>query len=149
LLLLFSRYLFLCNLKNLGFTPLHLAAQNGFDQVLNLLLVNGADVTAKASSALITPLHLASLQGHTECVRILTGQVCFADFLIIFVCFCVCLVGEYVFTANTNSALILTFGFFAKTNGVLCVFVSLFVVVGHVFTLIFKIIQKNTKSLES
>jgi len=54
-----------------------LAAQNGFDQVLALLVNNGADVTAKASSALITPLHLASLQGHTECVRFLSAQVCF------------------------------------------------------------------------
>lgn len=42
-----------------GFTPLHLASQEGHVDVTNLLLKNGADPNAKAKNGL-APIHLCA-----------------------------------------------------------------------------------------
>jgi ankyrin repeat protein len=55
---------------NLGFTPLHRAAQNGHKDVVELLLVREAKVNAKAKHG-FTPLHWAADKGHKEVVELL------------------------------------------------------------------------------
>ncbi|GFS99414.1 hypothetical protein NPIL_346171 [Nephila pilipes] len=53
-----------------GLTSLHIAADNGCLEVVNLLLKNGADINAKNDKQ-ATALHLASLNGHVDVVKTL------------------------------------------------------------------------------
>ncbi len=52
-----------------GLTPLHLAAEHGHRQIVELLLQEGADINAK-SGFKRTPLHFAASSGHDEIVRL-------------------------------------------------------------------------------
>lgn len=52
------------------YTALHLAAENGYGDCLQLLLKHDADVNAQ-SAKLQTPLYLACKQAHIDCVEIL------------------------------------------------------------------------------
>ena len=51
-------------------TPLHSAAESGYKEVVELLLVNKADVNAKTDNG-YTPLHVATLVGNKEVVELL------------------------------------------------------------------------------
>jgi ankyrin repeat protein len=51
-------------------TPLHLASRRGHEDVSRLLLVHGADATARADGGK-SPLHMASERGHEHVVRLL------------------------------------------------------------------------------
>lgn len=54
-------------------TPLHAAAEGGFSELVEHLLLVGADFTAKDNNE-CTPLHLAALNGHEEvCQELLFG----------------------------------------------------------------------------
>lgn len=52
-------------------TPLYIAAQNGYLEVVKLLVENGAYVDAKLNTDGATPLYIASLNGHLEVVELL------------------------------------------------------------------------------
>jgi ankyrin repeat protein len=54
-----------------GYTPVHWAAQEGYDGILRDVLNYGADVNAETKHAHFTPLHLAAAEGRTETVRVL------------------------------------------------------------------------------
>jgi ankyrin repeat protein len=54
-----------------GWTPLHVAAARGEDDVATLLLASGADVNARGGESRLVPLHNAALGGHLELVRAL------------------------------------------------------------------------------
>ena len=56
-----------------GTTPLHIAAQEGCEDILRTLLDNGADIYAKRNDGR-TSLHLAVEGGHTEIVDILLNH---------------------------------------------------------------------------
>ena len=56
-----------------GFTPLHIAAQNGQEAAVRRLLEGGADVN-RAMKDGATPLFVAAAQGHEAAVRRLEGQ---------------------------------------------------------------------------
>jgi ankyrin repeat protein len=56
--------------RNRSETPLHVASREGHAVVAQLLLENGADVTAKTEHGR-TPLHLASMNGRVEVARVL------------------------------------------------------------------------------
>ena len=51
-------------------TPLHLAAEMGYEECLNILVGNGARVNTQDSSG-DTPLHIAAKHGHIGCMKIL------------------------------------------------------------------------------
>jgi ankyrin repeat protein len=53
-----------------GYTPLHIAAQQGRDDVVKLLLAGGADVNAKDDKG-ETPLQLAKSSDKTATVELL------------------------------------------------------------------------------
>jgi ankyrin repeat protein len=53
-----------------GTTPLHVAANNGHKDVVQLLLVNGAEVNARDNKKM-TPLHIAVINGHKEVIELL------------------------------------------------------------------------------
>ncbi len=56
--------------KNHKLTPLMVAASNGYTEVVQALINNGADINAKSALGL-TALRLAENQGHVEVVRFL------------------------------------------------------------------------------
>lgn len=53
-----------------NFTALHYAAQNGHSEIVDLLLMLGANVNATTSYG-NTPLHQACIGDHVECVKLL------------------------------------------------------------------------------
>jgi hypothetical protein len=53
-----------------GMTPLHIAAQNGYAPLCELLLSHEADIDSRAISKL-TPLHLGASRNHLETVKVL------------------------------------------------------------------------------
>ena len=53
-----------------GISPLHLAAQNGHTQVVELLLEHEAEKDIKNNQG-FTPLSLAAQKGHTQVVELL------------------------------------------------------------------------------
>uniref|UniRef100_A0A0R3SGW6 ANK_REP_REGION domain-containing protein n=1 Tax=Hymenolepis diminuta TaxID=6216 RepID=A0A0R3SGW6_HYMDI len=56
-----------------GFTPLHLAAQEGNADMVGLLLLNGADAENKANNG-VTPMHLAALEDHVTVAQQLVQE---------------------------------------------------------------------------
>jgi cytohesin len=56
--------------KNGGWTPLFVAAQNGHEAVLRVLIKAGADIN-KAKDDGVTPLFMAATLGHEAIVQIL------------------------------------------------------------------------------
>jgi Ankyrin repeats (3 copies) len=54
-----------------GLTPLHLAASNGYLDIVKLLLEANFNVNVVTAGSLETPLHLAAKAGHEEIVRCL------------------------------------------------------------------------------
>jgi hypothetical protein len=54
-----------------GLTPLHLAASNGYVDIVKLLLEANFNVNVVTAGSLETPLHLAAKAGHEEIVRCL------------------------------------------------------------------------------
>ncbi len=65
------------NLKDdVGRTALHFAARDGKIEIMELLLVAGADPLAEDSHFLGTPLHHAAVGGHAEAVRCLLRHGC-------------------------------------------------------------------------
>ena len=71
------RYIKNKNPRNvMGFTPLHLAAQNGQMKVVQLILVNVEIKNPKAEEFLDwTPLHLAAQHGHYHICKLLMGSI--------------------------------------------------------------------------
>lgn len=65
-------YLFLLSEQH-GKTALHLAAENGHEQVADMLLYQKAFVNAKSKHGL-TPLHLAAANGNVALVKLLVGK---------------------------------------------------------------------------
>ena len=60
--------------KEFGYTPLHLAAYNGYKATVGLLIDKGAKVNAKNNER-NTPLHLAACNGHTQIVELLINSI--------------------------------------------------------------------------
>ena len=56
-----------------GLTPLHVAASDGSEDVVELLLVNHAEVNAKDNIG-ATPLHLAVAKGHKDVAELLLAN---------------------------------------------------------------------------
>ncbi|XP_025420007.1 uncharacterized protein LOC112690247, partial [Sipha flava] len=54
-----------------GWTPLHYAVQNGYNEVVGVLLNKGADVNAKTTDKGNTPLHIAVSKGNDGIIKIL------------------------------------------------------------------------------
>ncbi|GHM58477.1 MAG: hypothetical protein sL5_06330 [Candidatus Mesenet longicola] len=59
--------------KEEGDTPLHVAAQNGYERVVALLLQHGANVNATSKDG-DTPLHLAVDKGHKHIIQLLLKE---------------------------------------------------------------------------
>jgi ankyrin repeat protein len=54
-----------------GYTPLHVAAEDGLEKCIEILISFGASVHATTEEGGDTPLHLAAENGHVESVKIL------------------------------------------------------------------------------
>ena len=50
-------------------TPIHIAAENGYGEIVEGLLIKGADPNSIASNHLKTPLHVAVSEGHLDVVK--------------------------------------------------------------------------------
>jgi hypothetical protein len=61
----------MCTCVQTGATALHLAAQAGHWQVVDVLLRAGADVEARTTDTAWTPLHGACMGGHGEAAEVL------------------------------------------------------------------------------
>jgi hypothetical protein len=59
--------------NEIGFTPLHVAAETGQMRVAKLLMANKADVNARSNSG-YTPLHRAALKGRKNIVELLLAS---------------------------------------------------------------------------
>ena len=53
----------------LGYTPMHEAACQGYDDILRLLLIYGGDVNARANGN-YTPLHIAASMNYVKCIEV-------------------------------------------------------------------------------
>jgi ankyrin repeat protein len=56
-----------------GWTPLHVAVEQGNADIVRILVEHGADATIQANDGR-TPLHMAAETGNVEVLRILVGQ---------------------------------------------------------------------------
>jgi hypothetical protein len=54
-------------------TPLHIAAEEGHSEIVSVLLDHGANQCSRTKFGRSTPEMLASLEGHIECLEILTN----------------------------------------------------------------------------
>ena len=52
-----------------GVTPMFIASQNGYLEIVDLLLEAGADVNTAHKESGLTPLWIAAQQGHSEIIR--------------------------------------------------------------------------------
>jgi ankyrin repeat protein len=59
--------------NGIGYSPLHLAAQKGSMDVVELLLANKADINARAGRG-ATPLHKAAAEGHISVAELLLAN---------------------------------------------------------------------------
>lgn len=66
-------------------TPSHVAAEEGREEILALMLRSGGSADA-ANVNLNTPLHLAAEHGKLNCVRALLAAVCFFRYITPFRC---------------------------------------------------------------
>ncbi|XP_071560537.1 uncharacterized protein [Temnothorax nylanderi] len=55
---------------NNNLTPLCFAAQEGYEEIVEILIAGGANVNVKSTEN-VTPLHLAAVNGHTNVVKVL------------------------------------------------------------------------------
>jgi ankyrin repeat protein len=55
---------------NSGVTALHLAARNGHDKIIEILLAKGADLSSSDKAGL-SALHYAAAAGHVDCCALL------------------------------------------------------------------------------
>jgi ankyrin repeat protein len=62
------------NYQDGGGTPLHAAAENGLIEIVELLIANGAQVSAKSKSDASTPLHHAAENGFIEIAEMLIAN---------------------------------------------------------------------------
>lgn len=53
----------------LGYTPMHEAACQGYDDILRLLLIYGGNVNARANGN-YTPLHIAASMNYVKCIEV-------------------------------------------------------------------------------
>ena len=53
------------------YSPLHLAALAGHDEIVDRLLLRGAHTDTKSAKSKLTPLHVAAFKGHALCVSAL------------------------------------------------------------------------------
>ena len=58
----------------LGYTPLHEAACQGRDDILQLLLIYGGNVDAIANGN-YTPLHIAASMNYVKCIKVCLGPL--------------------------------------------------------------------------
>ena len=61
--------------NDIGFTPLHSAAQNGHFDVCQLILSFIQDKNPKSDITDITPLHYAAKNGHFEVCKLIVENV--------------------------------------------------------------------------
>ena len=54
-----------------NFTPLHAASMNGFTQIVELLILKGANVNIQTEPQKYAPIHSASFGGHLETIKVL------------------------------------------------------------------------------
>ena len=64
----------------LGYTPLHEAACQGHDDILNLLLIYGGNVDAIANGN-YTPLHIAAAMDNVKCIKVCSSYHVFITYV--------------------------------------------------------------------
>ena len=60
--------------SNTGYTPVHLVSANGYKDMLELLIISGANVNAKEKNGGWTPLHLAEKNRHEGIAELLIAN---------------------------------------------------------------------------